>query len=274
MRKILYIILLSVLFYSCEEVVDVDMPTIPPRLVIDAQLTQVEYGDIFGGCRVVLTHTQDFNKAFSFTPISEAKVTLYDTKARVLEEMHYDSSAEMFLARMRILRGREYRITVEHENEMYEATETIPNVVPVDSMYFMKIKMTEDEDAMMIPVLVFKDPADERNYYGGELYINDKRMKIVNCYDDEYKNGLMIESMYSFDKSDNNDDGLKIGDVVRIEMDNLAYGSYHYLRTVYSISGGAANPISNFSGNVLGCMKAYSRTVIEKTVTEDLIVER
>lgn len=274
MRKILYIILLSVLFYSCEEVVDVDMPTIPPRLVIDAQLTQVEYGDIFGGCRVVLTHTQDFNKAFSFTPISEAKVTLYDTKARVLEEMHYDSSAEMFLAGMRILRGREYRITVEHENEMYEATETIPNVVPVDSMYFMKIKMTEDEDAMMIPVLVFKDPADERNYYGGELYINDKRMKIVNCYDDEYKNGLMIESMYSFDKSDNNDDGLKIGDVVRIEMDNLAYGSYHYLRTVYSISGGAANPISNFSGNVLGCMKAYSRTVIEKTVTEDLIVER
>lgn len=274
MKKILYSILLFFSFYSCEEVVDVDMPTITPRLVIDAQLTQVEYGDTIGGCRVILTHTQDFKTAFTFDPILDAKVTLYDTKARILEEMYYDPSVEMFLAGMRIIRGREYRITVEYENEKYEATETVPGVVPADSMYFMKIKMTESEDAMMIPILVFKDPVDERNYYGGELYVNGKRMKIINCYDDEYKNGLMIEAMYSFDKSDNNDEGLKVGDVVRIEMDNLAYGSYHYLRTLYAVSGGAANPITNFSGSVLGCMKAYSRTVIEKTVTEDLIVER
>ena len=272
--KIFFVCLLGN-FFSCEKVVDLDLNTIEPLLVIDASITASGLqGEL--GCSVVLTKTQNFDSQDSVEPLTGATITLTDNTTGESEGLFLESRFLFYATPMEIKEGHEYTLRVEYEDKVYEATETVPKPVDIDRLYFLRVNMDSKEDhPWMAPVIVFNDPADVSNYYMNTVYVNGTRMKSIYLADDEYKNGKITEHFLPFDSNDNKDEELKIGDQVTVELESLSQQSYKYFLTMFSVAaGGGVNPISNFSGGVLGCFKAYARTSITTTIADDNIVER
>lgn len=260
--KSLYIPLISIIalcFSSCETEVDLDLKTIEPRLVIDASIGMQT------PCHVILSKTQDYDDQSYPTLISGAKVTLTDENGNkdVLRDLenHYES-------KMRGVEGRTYTLTVEVDGETYTATDKIPTFVPVDEISLYRLDTGGDE--FYFPQITYKDPEGESNYYYYMLSINGKTMQATDFEDDKYTDGKKRERILYFDDKENNDEELKSGDHIVVKMQTLGEGAYTFYNT-QSAPGGVpnSNPVSNFSGDVLGMFKTYCNDYIEMTITEE-----
>jgi len=57
---------------------------------------------------------------------------------------------------------------------------------------------------------------------------------------------------------DGDEDGLKDGDVMRMEVRSIDRASYDYLYSMQVMDNAGTNPIANFNGGLLGYFSAYS----------------
>ena len=99
---------------------------------------------------------------------------------------------------------------------------------------------------------------------------NGRLNRLLFVQTDEFTDGkanaAALGGVASGGPDTNKADQLAAGDSVRVEMQNLDPGAYEYFRTLSQIqqrnpmvSTTPANPLSNFSGGVLGFFSAYSR---------------
>ncbi|MFT4221494.1 DUF4249 domain-containing protein [Dysgonomonas sp.] len=263
MTNRLWIIILLLSFISCEEVINIDLKESEPRLVIDANITDSS------PCIIALTESQGFNSNKPYTRISGAIIELYDNMGNK-EIIRETKDKGIYMSLMAGKTGRTYTLNISIEKEKYEAKATIPKAVPIDSLYIYNVKVGKDD--WYSPCVIFRDPGEEENYYYTMMYVNGTMMRSIYLNDDEFRNGLIIERILYFDKEDNNDENLKIGDHIRVEMQTLDKGMYTFYKSLYSIAaGGATNPTSNFTGGALGCFKAYGSSYKEITISKDHI---
>ena len=269
MKKYLYKIVLLfavIVLASCEQIVDLDLRSVEPKLVIDASITE----DM--PCTVILTKTQDFNNNDPYQVVSGAIITLTDDQGvkHTLAEMQPGK----YLSSVRGVVNKKYSLHVEVEGKSYEAVGTIPERVPIDSMYIYNIRFgTED---FYSPAIIFDDPKGVENFYYTTVFINDRMLRTVYVRSDEYQDGVeQLHDILFYNREDNGDADLKIGDKVRVHMQTIDKGAYTYFSTMALVgAGGAANPISNFSGNALGCFKAYNLSTKEIVITESHVYTR
>lgn len=262
--KLTAIFFLLMLFASCEQIVDLDLDSAPPRLVIDASITE----DM--PCIVILTKSQDFKDNGPYNRISGAKVrlTTKDGETEILEEALGEPG--FYISEMLGVVNQKYLLEVTVGDEIYRASATVPEYIPINEVYIYEIKA--GDKSWFSPSYIYNDPPYTDNYYYSLMYVNGKRLKSIYLNDDEHLNGEEIHRILFFDKDDNNDNDLETGDRVRIEMQNLDKGMYTYYQSLFSAAnGGATNPITNFTGDVLGCFKAYNSSSIEMIVSSDRI---
>ena len=257
MTSKLWIIILLLLFTSCEEVINIDLNESEPRLVIDANITNSS------PCIIALTESQGFYSDEPYTRISGATIELSDNMGNK-EIVKETKEKGIYMS------GGTYSLNISIENMTYEAKATIPKAIPIDSLYIYNVKVGKEN--WYSPCITFLDPSEEENYYYTMMYVNGTMMRSIYLNDDEFRNGLITDRILYFDKEDNNDEELKIGDHIRVEMQTLDKGMYTFYKSLYSIAaGGATNPISNFTGGALGCFKAYSSSYKEITISKDHI---
>jgi len=261
-NRYIAIICFFLLFSACEEVVNIELAQAEPRDVVDAYIMENS------PCVILLTQSKGFYDENSYKRVSGAIIELSNDKGE--SEILAESSRETGLYLSSIVGevGHTYKLKIISGENIYEAEATIPKVVPIESVYIYRVKIAGDW--IFSPCVVFQDPADEENYYYTTLYVNGKSMRSIYLDSDEYRNGLKIENILFYDKDDNNDEELKAGDQLRIEMQTLDKGMYTFYRSLNSVAaGGGTNPLTNITGGALGCFKAYNSTFIDYTVTED-----
>jgi hypothetical protein len=248
---------------SCEEIIDVKLPEMEPRLVIDASITENQ------SCIVTITKTQSFNDSLPPETIQGATIILTDDLGN-REELEGGSGryGGVYISSLSGTVGAKYTLTVIIEGQEYVAEAMLPAPIPVDSIYIYNIQPGKDH--WYSPCIVYQDPPGEKNYYHPLVYINNDLLRTIYYDDDEYRDGLMIHNILYFNKEHNNDNELEIGDHITVEFQTINEGAYTYYRTSDSFTVGT-NPISNFSGGVLGCFKAYNTTFAEVVITEDII---
>lgn len=257
----LIIILLFLSFLSCEKVVELDLKESEPKHVIDAQLTDGS------PCIIKLTESQGFYDDAPYKGISGARIILSDNEGNK-EVVQEAIDAGVYISQMRGVTGRTYSLDVTIDEKSYQAKAKIPKVVNIDSLYIYNIKIGTDN--WYSPCVVFLDPADEENYYYTLLFVNGSLMKKIYLQDDENRNGLKIEHVLYFSKEDNDDEELKIGDTITVQMQSIDKGAYTFYKSVSSAAAsGNTNPISNFSGGILGCFKTYSTSEMELIISAE-----
>lgn len=263
--RIIYTILFVFLLLatSCEEVVILDLNTVEPMNVVDASITEGS------PCVVLLTKSQAFYSSESFERIPGATIRLRssggesETLRESLNEPGLYISSTMFG-----VVGETYYLSISTGDDMYEAEATIPDAVPIDEVYIYEIKA--GDKSWFSPSIMFDDPAGVDNYYYTLLYVNDKLMSTFYLNDDENRNGLQTHRILFFDKEDNDDEDLKAGDRLRIEMQSLDVGMYTFYKSLRSVAEGS-NPTTNLSGGALGCFKAYNTSYGSAIVSSDII---
>lgn len=252
-------------FASCEDIIDVDLHSVEPELVIEGTVRMGEPAE------VLITKTKDFDATNDYLPVTDAVVVISDDDTGNLETL-LPKPGRKVRGRFHSGHGAPYVPFVgELRGLEYTATTYMPPRVEIDSLTLWKLPVKDIPD----PQIHFVDPAGEENqYYRYVLRINGKQPLLQDRLEDkvlstENMDGIVIRLplFINYENSGRDDDPVKQGDVVTVEMQCLDKDVYRFFETLYDVGSAMANPVSNIKGGALGYFGAYSFT------SKDVVME-
>ena len=261
MKTILSIFSLIFLLVSCEDVIEIDLDSFEPKLVIEGSIN-----DLDDPYTIKLSKTGDYFEPGIYPIVSDALVSITDDKG--IEIVFEESEPGMYTSdNLEVEELGSYTLQVQSEGEVYMAEGVVPQKVFIDSLsYDIPPSFYEFEDGYMLTCYL-QDPAEYRNYYRLIVYKKGNPestdgMKYI--FNDDFMNGNMIFMPWE-------DEAFFPQDTVVVELQTLDKSTYEYYLTLNSLAGGMfgasnpANPASNLSNDALGFFGAY-------TVSRDTIV--
>lgn len=219
-KKIIIIIFLTFIFTSCEDVIDVDLETSEPRLVVEASINWIKNtaGNIQ---QIKLTKTAPYFDP-GVLPANGATVTIVDEDSNIFafseREMTGIYETQNFLPVL----NKKYYLTIEYEGETYTGNEVLMPVVEIEYAE-QDIAPGFSEDEIEIKAY-FTDPADAENYYLYSFAVYNKYT--LDVYKDEFFDGNRIFAYYSND--------LKPNDEVIIQGCGISERYYNFMYTLLS----------------------------------------
>ncbi|MFD1096570.1 DUF4249 domain-containing protein [Salegentibacter chungangensis] len=219
-----YIFLITTLvFTSCEKVVDIPLENSEPRLVVEASLLW-EKGTEGNVQKIKLSTTSPFYNEGN-PPVEDAQVSVYSENGEEFQFVH-NMDGHYINQNFRPELNAEYRLEIEYKDQVYSASETM---VPVSDIEYIEQTKNGGFNGDDIEIKVFyKDPPDERNYY---LFLFRDDKATLEIYEDEFTDGNLIFGYYS------NED-IEQGDEINIEMAGISKAYYEYLFILRSQVGG------------------------------------
>ncbi|GET32562.1 hypothetical protein PbJCM13498_14250 [Prolixibacter bellariivorans] len=262
MKTVKTIILTSIvafLFSACQDVIDIDLDSIEPKIVVDGALT-----DISDSVQIKITKSTDYFKPGNYPAVSGATVTLSDDigNTRQLAEI----KPVIYAGDWRSIEGTEYTLEVEAEGESYVGTVKMPYKVSIDSLSFEPTPEYMEFTGGYLVNCHLHDPAGVENFYRLKVSKpNGSTEKIMYVFDDAFVDGNEISTQWDNEQFFEND-------TVVVELQTLAESTYDYYRTLSSLfedgmigTANPSNPVTNLSNGALGYFGAY-------TVSRDTIV--
>ena len=253
-KPVIYILftgfLLSLLVTSCEDIIDVDLRSVDPELVIEGVVR------LDAPAEVLITKTKDFSSTNDYTPITDAVVVISDNDGNS-EQLQPNASGRFMAASIIGKVRKTYHLSVTYENKEYTATSTMPAVVEIDSLTQWKFPLLDFEE----PMLHFNDPLGEENqYYRIVIGLNGEwpnfRKRLIST---EFMDGNVIhQPIFIRLEGDNEEDPIASGDLITIEMQCMDKGTFTFFDTLDRVEDSLANPTSNIAGGALGYFGAYS----------------
>lgn len=257
MKNLSLILFVILSMTSCVEVVQLDLRSVEPQVVIEGKITDSAIGN-----EVKITLTQDFQQKNEFPPITTAEVTVTDVTTGQSETLTQTYSGVYSIQTIKGVPGHHYKMAVNYNGNVYATTSTMPAKVPFDELTYREVSRFQTNIRM---VAVYSDPKDSTNYYRWATIGNDGiRSRAYFVRSDAFNNGNRIEQVI--------DSGIDIhtGDTITIEMQCIDKATYEYFLTLAKQQGqgpnsgsSGVNPPTNISGGALGYFGAY--TVEHKT---------
>jgi len=239
--RLAFLILLSLPWISCKNVIDLNLPSTEPQLVIEGNIT-----DQTGPQGVIITRSAPLDSPNKYKNVTNASVKLVNAKGQEFSLIqrapgaYYSTS---FAGRY----NQTYQLRVQVDGKSYLAAATMPPKVPIDSIA-LSIQ-TFGTTAEKTIIIFYQDPANVANYYRFILSVNGKQVKRIFTRDDQFNDGHLVQAYLYQD-----DIKLKSGDRVDIEMQCIEQNIYTYWYTFSLQSNGfttatPTNPPNNFIGN-------------------------
>ncbi len=255
--KYFIILLLAVLtLTSCEEGVKLDLEQTPPKIVIEAQVT-----DRPGYQFVKVTRSAGFYESGATPRIANAAVTVQDDLGQTFEFVHnpnaHPDSAGIYIPSTPFTGevGRTYSLRVDVDGTIFTAEDRLNNVIPVDSItYEINEDQAEDptDEGKIYELLMFaREPQDEENFYLFRFFRNDSLIYFndtdIYLTDDEFLaeeiDGVPSPVYYG------------VNDVGRIEIFSLSRIGYVYYSDLWAL-------LNNDGGGMFGPIPSSPRTNI------------
>jgi hypothetical protein len=241
---------------SCEDVIDINLNSVEPRVVIEGTIT---HG--WGPHPVRISKTDDYFIPGNFTPVSEAIVTVTDDAGRSFDYQEIEPGIyqnEYILG----FAGRTYYLSVTVEGATYTASSTMPETIPIDSLAYEYQPGDEFEDEGYLLHCYFQDPEGQDDYC---------RIKIWNGNTEKWLGGYFL---YNGDWSDGNYidynyfwNVFEPGDTLTVGLMTIEKQIHDYYLTLSQVvaskdgempQGVPANPNTNLSGGALGYFAAFA----------------
>ena len=128
--KIVSLFIISVAFFSCEDVVDIDLSTAPAKLVIDASI-KWQKGTTGNEQTIRLTTTTDFY-ASTIPTVSGATVFITDGNGIQYDFIETPGSGNYVCTNFNPEIRQTYTLTVIYDSQVYTATESLIEVPTID----------------------------------------------------------------------------------------------------------------------------------------------
>ena len=236
-------VLLLLMFVNCEKVVEIDVASIPPKLIIDASFevyfdetpvtakTNVKLtlsADYFDtaipavlGAKVFVTNLNDIN-IINFLDTDEDGV--YEPQSTFIPEDDI-----------------EYELTVIYDNETYKGKATkVKSAKFINVMQGDKTLFTGKETEVIIE---FSDDINAENFY--LVHYTDNR---YDALEDRFFNGTEYNKSEFFDEDD-----LDLPETINISMSGVTKEYFTYFRILINQSGeNSGGPFQSVPSSLLG----------------------
>jgi len=233
MSKHIYLLFIFILiFTSCEDVIEVEVPTAAPRLVIEASIDW-EKGTNGNNQNIKLSLSTPFFNRTTNSAISGAKVKVTNNNDKTEVVFIDQGDGNYTTTAFKPFINQSYTLEIVYKNEIYLATEKLTPVTDITNIY----QSTEngfDDEAIEINIY-FTDPKDEENYYLTKFH--DRKDLFAELFpdSDEFTNGN--EMIFFYEKiEDDKDKELQPGDIVDIYLYGISEQYYNFIGLLISQS--------------------------------------
>jgi hypothetical protein len=246
-----------ILFSSCEKVIDLDLNTSNPQLVVEAKISD----DPTQKAQVRISKSINFDESNVFPPVKNAVVILEDKTSGQKETLTANTEGVYETDKIKGVAGHTYFLTIQAEGKTLSATSSIPRKVNLDSIIVRKQVAFGNESYQIIPK--YTDPKGVGDNYRFVIAINDTTKNDIYVIDDELSDGNVNgRPLFRGGGGDNGRD-LQTGDKLTLEMQCIDSGVYDYFNTLSELNDGnsatPANPITNIKGGALGYFATFTK---------------
>jgi hypothetical protein len=254
--KIIVGVLISTILYSCEKVINVDLESASPKIVIEGIV------DNSGRpAKVSITKSIVFSAANNTAPkVTGAVVKITDNVGNIFSLT--ETTPGVYTNALLIGSiGKTYNLSVLVEGKTYTAFSTMPRASILDTLIQDTVFTNKKRTAVNAFI---KDNIGLGDDIQVVQTVNGVLDKTTYVDTDTYLDG----SNLPFTLAQNEDLILKRGDNVKVELRSIDKNVYRYLRGIVDLVGGntvPANPISNINGGSLGFFSAHdsqTKTII------------
>lgn len=260
LKQIKYIAILftgSIVWSSCEKVIDVKLDNAESQLVIEGTIT-----DQPGQQLIKISKSVPYTENNTYPPVSGAVVLVTDDNGH---SWTFSETAPGFYTfpALKGETGRIYTLKATVNNVVYTASSSMPAPVAID---FLDVKVFNfGGDDQKQAQVHYKDPAGIANQYRFVMKVNGIQSKQVYAENDRLSDGNDVPSVLFFTGNNDDQDQLRTGDVVDIEMQCIDKNVFLYWYTLSQQSsngpsGGTTpgNPPSNINNKALGYFSAHT----------------
>ncbi len=263
MKKIyslLYITLLVCLLTSCEKVINLDLDTTAPIIIVDGKVTNsASIGSI-----VKLSFTKKVQSDNSIVPLTGATVTIQEDNGQIYSLPETTSGVYTNTGLVGIT-GKSYHLKVVANGSILTASSKMPVMVNLDSLVIEDFPNFGKTVKVVTPF--YNDPIGLGNNYNFSLFKNGRLIKDAFAYDDLFIDGKKITFPLIYSREN---DEFKKADIIDVEMNCVDLANYKYWFSFSQSSTGSPlaapdNPITNIKGNAIGVFGANTyqkRTIV------------
>lgn len=227
MKKILFpLVLLMTFFSSCEEVIDLELDTAAPKLVVEASIIWIK-GSSGNAQKIKLTTTTGYYDQ-EVPIVTGANVSITNSDNTVFNFTEIPDTGEYACTNFVPEIGETYTLTIINNGETYTATETFQALSPIT-----RIEQNNEGGFTGKDIEIkayFNDPANADNYYLYRYEYSNQVSVSYNVDEDEFFQGNEFSS-----RSQNDD--LKKGDVIELSHYGISKQYYNYMNILIGIMG-------------------------------------
>ena len=242
-------IIALVLLASCEDVINVDLNTTAPRLVIDAAINW-QKGTTGANQKIILSTTTDFYSNV-IPKVSGASVSVKNSENLNYIFTEIPNTGEYQCTTFKPIIGETYTLTVVYKGETYTATETMQSVTPI---YTIQQKSDGGFSGKDYEIEVaFNDPL-EKNFYMAKIFPDIYKSPSHQVIGDEYTNGNQKSWNFS-------DEDLKQGTAIAITHYGISKNYFNYMSKLIAVAGSSSGgspfqtPPATVRGNIVNQTK-------------------
>lgn len=245
MKAFLIALLSLVFFVSCEDVIEIESPSEPPRLIVDAVI-RIDTSKAITTARLRLYTSSSFFEEINevsadlvqiqnleYQPLDNPTDQNFITLTQVEPGTYKASARTQFFTEGKL----DLRVNYNDEN-FFASTRFVPSV-PITALKQGNETLFSNEETEVI--VSFKDNG-ERN----DFYILDFDFNEFLVTEDEFYQGQTFEFSYFYD------DGLETGTELTISLLGADEGFYNYMNQVIVQSGGDQGPFQTPAATVRG----------------------
>ncbi len=247
------------LLCSCEDVIEVEVPSEPPRLLVQG-LIRVDEGEAFIPVRIALKETNSF---FEELPVTQAEnvvisVDRFDPDGNLIESFTSslaeespgsgiyipdpDATFDQRIPTVFLDENVRFTLQLRHKERQYLAQTNYVPVVPIDFLVQGRATLLEGDETEVI--VAFTDPPVVRNYY---LFDFGPGQFLVT--EDTFYQGQFFQFSYFYE------DPIEPGTELRISILGADLSFYNYMDLLIGQSsdqqGVFQTPVATVRGNVV-----------------------
>jgi len=235
MKNIKYslLLLIAIMFTACEEVVDVDLNTAPPRLVVEANIDWIR-GTTGRQQTIKLTKTRGYYDN-NIPVVGGASVAVTGDDGRTYEFIEDPGTGNYVCNYFQPEVGTTYVLNITSEGQNYTATETM-YAAPI----ITRTAQTNEggflgEDIEMR--FYWNDFANEDNYYLTRIDAAVLPFPDYDVADDEFFEGNEMFELFF-------DEDLVQGDVIKVKLYGISQQYHDYMNVLLEAAGSGGGPFS------------------------------
>ena len=241
--RLLKLIILIIIFHSCEKVIDIDTEFDDKRLVIDANISK-HRDSIDGIASVKLSETIPY---FSDQESIVKNALVKIETNQIVYNLVYNNDKKEYSSIIENINKEEFVLSIIRNENTYTSSEKLITTPKIKSVIFGDRKsLNKDEVELRV---TFIDPPEKGNYYLWKF-----GPKKSGKYDylpalDKYINGNEFTFSFFIDKTEY----LQNSDFINIEINGISENYYNYLNILTSQAGAQnGRPFSTSSSIIRG----------------------